>query len=161
MIKKLLTLLHAGILAAVLPACDMVGLHDLKPGVSTAFEVRDRMGAPTMEWTEPDGTRVWEYPRTPEGIVNYMVVIGPDDILREIRQVLTEENFARVVPGMSRDEVRRLLGKPAHEGYFPLKKEHVWDWKTKSEPGGEKFFNVHFDTQGRVVRTSIDFVQRG
>ncbi|MCM8594599.1 tyrosine-type recombinase/integrase [Accumulibacter sp.] len=33
---------------------------------------------------------------------NYMLVIGPDGRLREIRQVLSEENFARVRPGMVR-----------------------------------------------------------
>ncbi|MBA3997140.1 MAG: hypothetical protein C0466_08215 [Candidatus Accumulibacter sp.] len=161
MFKKLLAGLCSGILAAVLPACDSVNLKELKPGVSTAVEVRDRMGPPTMEWKEADGSLVWEYPRTPEGVVNYMIVIGPDSVLREVRQVLTEENFARIAPGMSREEVRRRLGKPAHELHFPLRKEYVWDWKTKSEPTMDTFFNVHFDEDGRVVKTSSNFVSKG
>lgn len=161
MIKKLLAGLLSGVIAALLPACDGVNLEALKPGVSTALEVRDRMGPPEMEWKDADGTLTWEYPRTPEGIVNYMIVIGPDNVLREIRQVLTEENFGKVHTGMSKDEVRRLLGKPAHELYFSLKKEHVWDWKTKSEPSMDLFFNVHFDENGRTVKTSSSFVPKG
>jgi len=161
MIRKLLQTLLAGIVAAALPACDNVLLNGLKPGISTAYEVRDRMGAPAMEWQEADGSVTWEYPRTPEGVVNYMLVIGPDNVLREIRQVLTEDNFAKVRPGMSREEVRRLLGKPAHEVYFELKREVVWDWKTKIESGMDWYFNVHFDVGGRVVKTGGNFVPRG
>ncbi|MCK7501841.1 MAG: hypothetical protein MZW92_76470 [Comamonadaceae bacterium] len=74
-------------------------MKDLKPGVSTGFDVRDRMGTPTLEWRNADGSVTWEFARTPEGKVNYMVTIGPDNILREIRQVLTEENFAKVREG--------------------------------------------------------------
>jgi hypothetical protein len=37
----------------------------------------------------------------------------------------------------------------------------VWDWKTPGEPGMDRFFNVHFDEGGNVVRTSSNIVQRG
>ena len=161
MIKKLFAGLFSGLLASLLPACDGVNLEALKPGISTAPEIRERMGPPVMEWKDADGTLTWEYPRTPEGVVNYMIVIGPDNVLREVRQVLTEENFGKIHAGMSRDEIRRLLGKPAHELYFSLKKEHVWDWKTKSEPSMDWFFNVHFDESGLVVKTSSNFVSKG
>jgi outer membrane protein assembly factor BamE (lipoprotein component of BamABCDE complex) len=161
MIRRILQGLLTGVLAATLPACDRINLQELKPGVSTAFEVRDRMGAPTMEWKDADGSVTWEYPRTPEGLVNYMLVIGPDNVLREVRQVLTEENFARVQPGMRHEEIRRLLGKPAHQIPFELKKEVVWDWKTKSEPSMDWYFNVHFNRDGQVVKTSSNFVPRG
>ena len=66
-----------------------------------------------------------------------MLVIGPDNVLREVRQVLTEENFAKVSPGMTTDEVRYLLGQPAHQARFSLKQETVWDWKTKVDSGME------------------------
>lgn len=161
MIRKLIRYLLSSMVAAVLPACDSLNLNELKPGISTAFEVRDRMGTPSMEWRDGDGSVIWEYPRTPEGVVNYMIVISPDNVLREIRQVLTEENFAKIQPGMSREAVRRLLGKPAHDVYFSLKKERVWDWKTKTEPGMDWFFNVHFSEEGLVVKTSSNFVARG
>lgn len=161
MIKKIIQGLLSGMLASMLLACDIVNLKELKPGISTAFEVRDRMGSPAMEWREGDGSVILEYPRTPEGMVNYMIVISQDNVLQEIRQVLTEENFAKIEPGMSREAVRRLLGKPAHDVYFSLKKERVWDWKTKSETSMDWFFNVHFNEEGRVVKTSSNFVPHG
>jgi hypothetical protein len=160
-IKKLFAGLFSGLIATAFSACDGLALQDLKPGVSTDRDVRNRMGRPTREWKDADGTQTWEYPRTPEGIVNYMIVIGPDNVLREVRQVLTEENFGKVTAGMSKEDVRRLLGQPAHELYFPLKKEHVWDWKWKIESSMDIFFNVHFDDDGHVVKTSSNFVPKG
>ena len=151
----------SGLVALVLSACDADKLSKLKPGTTSGDEVRKLMGQPTLEWVDADGTRVWEYPRTPEGIVNYMLVIGPDNVLREVRQVLTEENFAKVRPGMSSDEVRYLLGRPAHELYFSLKQEKVWDWKTKVESNMSWYFNVHFDNDGVVTRTSTNFEAKG
>jgi len=120
-------------------------------------QTREIMGPPTMEWLDADGSATWEYPRTPAGIVNYMIDFGPNRILREVRQVLTEANFARVKEGMTRDEVRRLLGQPASEQYFSLKNEYVWDWKTKTEASYDYFFDVYFDTEGRVTRTGTHF----
>ncbi|WP_170285862.1 outer membrane protein assembly factor BamE domain-containing protein [Propionivibrio limicola] len=158
MLKRLLIGLYSGLLAAVLPACDSVNLEKIRPGRTTMQEVHQIMGPPTTEWLDNDGTTTWEYPRTPNGIVNYMIDFGPDKIVREVRQILTEENFANVREGMTREQIRRLLGKPAHEFYFSLKKEHVWDWKTKEEAGYTHFFNVHFDESGHVVRTSTNFV---
>ena len=159
--KRFASLFLAASIAALLPACDVDRLNQLKPGVSTGEEVRKIMGQPNFEWKDADGTRIWEYPRTPEGMVNYMLVIGPDQVLREVRQVLTEENFSKVRPGMRMDDVRYLLGQPAHQVRFPLNQETVWDWKTKVEPGMEWYFNVHFSDRGVVTRTSTNFVPKG
>ncbi len=161
MLKRIIAGLLSGLLAAFLPACDGFNLGQLKPGISTAQDVRRIMGAPSMEWRNGDGSQTWEYPRTPQGMVNYMIDFGPDQVLRAVRQVLTEENFARVRAGMGKDEIRRLLGRPARELYFSLRKEHVWDWKTRSEPGGDQYFNVHFDEHGHVLRTSSNMEARG
>ncbi|HMW18567.1 MAG TPA: outer membrane protein assembly factor BamE [Accumulibacter sp.] len=150
-----------GGLLGILSACDADSLGRLKPGVSTSAEVIQVMGQPKLEWREADGTRYWEYPRTPEGMVNYRLVIGPDDRLREVQQLLTEANFAKVKPGMSREDIQLLLGQPAHQRYFSLKHETVWDWKTKREPGMDWYFNVHFNAEGLVTHTSTNFEPRG
>jgi outer membrane protein assembly factor BamE (lipoprotein component of BamABCDE complex) len=146
--------LFAGLLAAVRPALDFINLPRLKPGLTTAPEVRRFMGPPTTIWSDNDGTQTWEYPRTPEGIANYMIVIDAGQVLREVRQVLCAENFARVGAGMSRADVRRLLGQPAHEQSYARNGETVWDWKTIDVANTPAFFNVHFDELGRVLRTS-------
>jgi len=153
-LKKLAAGLGAGLIAALRPAFDIINLPRLKPGLTSAQQVRKIMGPPTMQWSADDGTQTWEYPRTPEGIVNYMIVFDAGQVLREVRQVLTAENFARVGEGMTRDEVRRLLGQPASEQFFSLNKESVWDWKAIAVANTPAHFNVHFDADGRVVRTS-------
>jgi len=154
----------SGFLAGLgLVGCDAISLKELKPGVSNGYEVRERMGQPTMEWKNVDGTLTWEFPRGPEGIVTYMIVIGPDNILREIRQVLTDENFARIEKGLTKEQVRRLVGKPARMTTFALKNEEVWDWKYQGEgrPNTMEFFHVHFDPDGKVIHTSRTMVPAG
>lgn len=143
-----------------MPAFDSIIIRKLKPGISTAREVRERMGPPSMEWLDDDGTQTWEYARTPNGIVNYMFDFSADARLQGIRQVLAPDYFGRVHEGMTFDQIRRLLGKPAHVYHFPRLKEHVWDWKTPTNASGEEFFNVHFNEAGLVVRTSTNFTPR-
>lgn len=153
--KRLLVLLCTWIAALGLPGCDYLNVRELRPGVSTAAEVRARFGAPGMEWLNTDGSMTWEYSRQPEGAECYMITVGPDNILRQIDQVLNEAQFARVQPGMSGDEVRRLLGRPASTQFFALKQETVWDWliergSTLADP---TYFTVSFDSAGQVSGT--------
>ena len=58
---------------------------------------------------------------------------------------------------MPREQIRRLLGQPASEQYFSLKREYVWDWKTKSENSYDYFFDVYFDERGHVTRTGSHY----
>ncbi|WP_019141999.1 outer membrane protein assembly factor BamE [Noviherbaspirillum massiliense] len=132
------------------------GLDKLAKGVSSEGDVRTVMGKPEMVWEEDDGTRMLQYPKGPEGARTWVFVIDPQGKLKDYRQILTEENFARVQPGMSRDEVRRMLGKPRSIAQYRLKNEEVWDWRYLPSPGFEpRLFNVHFDMgTGKVTRTS-------
>lgn len=131
--------------------CDRT--NELRPGISTTAEVIDKLGRPTMEWQE-GANKVWEYPFTPEGTRNYMLTIGPDGILKAMEQVLTPENFAKVQPGMTREQIRRLLGKPASMQFFTLKQEEVWEWKEQTpHPSSDMRFNVHFSNTGIVTGT--------
>jgi hypothetical protein len=135
--------------------CDNAHLEALKPGFSTAQEVRARLGPPAAEWPNPDGGATWEYPRGPEGTRCWMLTLDQRGVLLKIDQALTEENFARVAKGWSGEQVRRLLGKPASETSFPLKPEVVWEWRIDpSIPGNRAFFHVHFSTDGIVTGTS-------
>lgn len=149
--------------AALLPACDGFNLQELKPGVSTAAEVRARMGSPAAEYANEDGSVTYEYNRQPQGTDCYMITIGRDQIVQRIEQVLTEANFARVQPGMSRDEVRRLLGAAGSVTPFPGANEEVWDWRVAGTlPTEEAHFHVHFDAaSGRVTKTTRRVEARG
>jgi outer membrane protein assembly factor BamE (lipoprotein component of BamABCDE complex) len=141
---------------------DALLLKGLTPGVTTEEQIRSQMGKPETERTFTDGSKRLEYPRGPQGLNTYMVDIDRDGKLQAITQVLTAANFAKIQPGMSEDEVRRLLGKPVQVAVFPLKPETVWSWKWRE--GGvteEGIFNVHFDTFHKVYTTSRSDVIRG
>jgi len=130
------------------------GLDKLEKGISTEADVRTVMGQPDTVRDEADGTRTLEYPKGPEGTRTWMFTIDGSGKLRDYMQVLTEENFARIAPGMSKEEVRRMLGRPRTIVPFPRKSEEVWDWRYLSGTSA-RLFNVHFDmTSGKVVRSS-------
>ena len=141
--------------AMLLAACDVKNISELEEGVSTEADVRERFGAPEAVWDGEDGAQIYEYNRQPAGHVNYMITIGPDGRMAALRQVLTERNFARVVPGMAMEEVRRMLGKPMKITQYALKRETHYDWRYFENPGvGEsQVFTVVFDADLKVVRT--------
>lgn len=148
-------------LLAALSACDRqgrpveeFGLDKLAKGVSTEGDVRVVMGQPETVWEEEDGTRALQYPKGPEGVRTWEFTIDKSGKLKDYRQLLTTENFSQVTPGMSKDEVRRMLGKPRSIAQFKLKNEEVWDWRYQ-DVTVPSLFNVHFDMgTGKVNRTS-------
>jgi outer membrane protein assembly factor BamE (lipoprotein component of BamABCDE complex) len=132
------------------------GLDKLAKGVSSESDVRMVMGEPETIWEEADGSRALEYPKGPEGVRTWMVIIDRSGKLRDYRQLLTEENFARIKPGLSKDQVRHTLGKPRTVVQYKLKNEEAWDWRYLPSPGTDaRLFNTHFDiSTGMVTRTS-------
>lgn len=142
---------------------DALHLPQIKPGQTRAEEVRTRLGAPTGEFREADGSVTYEYSRQPNGITCHMITIGSDRIVSRVEQVLNEATYACIENGLSRDEVRRLMGKPGSIQTFVMKQEEVWDWRIKGDiPTDEWHFHVHFDTDsGRVVGASRRLEMRG
>lgn len=134
--------------------CDQRRIDRLEPGVSTEADVRREFGAPAAVFDEPGGARTLDYPRQPEGLVNYLVTIGADGRMAALRQVLQPANFARVAPGMDREEVRRLLGKPAKTQRYALKRREEWTWRWADGPTAKEF-GVVFDDGGRVVSSAV------
>src|SRR5450830_2165842 len=146
----------------LLPGCDRngnpieeFGVDKLNKGSSTEADVRGVMGQPDSVREESDGGRTLEYPKGPQGIRTWMFRITADGKLTDYQQVLTDENFEKVQKGMTREEVRNMLGRPRTVVPFQRKKEEVWDWKYL-HVHEERLFNVHFDMDtGKVVRMSI------
>lgn len=139
--------------AALLAGCDAQRIEKLEEGVATEADVRRQFGDPAAVSTRPDGSKVLEYPRQPEGHTNYVIVIGPDGKMSSLRQLLTPANFARVQPGQDKLAVMDTLGKAAKTQHYALKNEEVWDWRYK-DGTLNKVFSVTFDGQGRVVSTA-------
>lgn len=135
-------------------ACTHLGVGGFTPGITTEAEVRAKLGAPGMSWAEPDGGRLLEYSGQPNGTFCHMIAIGSDGKVREIRQAFTEENFRRVVPGLTQDEVRRRLGRPEDTLRFHLKPdEEVWTWRIDETTEKFEYFNAYFGRDGRLLRS--------
>ena len=117
-----------------------------------AQQVQAKLGSPETVRKNADGSEVWEYPEGPYGRQTYMVTVGADRTVREVHQVLNDEYFSRVRAGMSRDEVRRLLGRPGEIMMFGARDEEVWSWRYQQQ--NAMFFNVLFDRTAGTVRTT-------
>ena len=155
---RILTYLAAAVVAALaLVACDQQRISELEEGLSTEAEVRERFGVPDYIWDEGGGARTLEYNRQPAGQRNYMITIGPDGKMSALRQVLTPQNFDKVLPGMSMEQVRKLLGKPMKITPYALKRETHYDWRYLNPPNTAMIFTVVMDADYRVSRTmSLD-----
>ncbi|CAM4271720.1 outer membrane protein assembly factor BamE [Comamonas aquatilis] len=155
---NLLTRLAAAVATVALGALALVGcdeqkIKELEEGLSTEADVRAKFGEPERVWPEQDGSRTFEYNRQPAGARNYMITIDADGKMSALRQVLAPHNFAKIVPGMEENEVRRMLGKPAKMMTYQLKQETEWDWNYIDPPTREMQFTVTFGSDGRVLRT--------
>ena len=140
---------------AAVSGCDTQKISELEEGVATEADVRAKFGEPAATYTEESGARTFEYPRQPEGQVNYMITIGTDGKMSSLRQVLKDASFVKVVPGMDKAQLRRLLGRPAKTQLYALKQEEVWDWRFRHENNDSKLFSVTLDKNGLVVSTAI------
>jgi outer membrane protein assembly factor BamE (lipoprotein component of BamABCDE complex) len=153
--KRVLLMVTMTTLLGALLGCDPQRIEKLEEGVATEADVRKQFGSPAAVATNPDGSKVLEYPRQPEGWTNYLITIGADGKMSALKQQLTEANFAKVVPGMNKLEVMALLGKVAKSTFYELKGEEVWDWRFKDAGQQSRMFSVSFDKQGQVLRTGV------
>ncbi len=154
MLKALRVLLVVFAAWAGLAGCDPKRIAELEEGVATEADVRAKFGEPAAVYTEEGGARTFEYPRQPEGQVNYMITIGTDGKMSALRQVLKEASFVKVVPGMDKAQLRRLLGRPAKTQLYELKQQEVWDWYFRQENNDNRVFSVILDKNGLVLSTA-------
>jgi outer membrane protein assembly factor BamE (lipoprotein component of BamABCDE complex) len=139
------------VLAALVCLWGCAVISPVKNGMDE-MQVQARMGKPDTVRKNSDGSETWEYPLGPAGRQTYMVTVGSDHAVKDVRQVLSDEYFAQVRPGMSRDQVRRLLGKPGDVSLFTARDEEVWSWRYQQQ--NPMFFNVMFDRSAGTVRTT-------
>lgn len=63
---------------------------------------------------------------------------------------LKQESFVPVKPGVTKAEVRSMLGKPMLESAFPRLDEEVWDYRYVQGTTFVYLTEIHFDRQGLV-----------
>lgn len=153
-----------------LVGCDQQRIEKLEEGVSTEADVRAQFGQPEQIWSAEDmassplasstgraaaepGARTFEYNRQPQGMANYMITIGSGGKLTAIRQVLTPENFSAVKPGMTMEQVRKMLGRPMKVTPYALSQETHYDWRYLRPPSTAMLFTAVFNSDLKVVGT--------
>jgi outer membrane protein assembly factor BamE (lipoprotein component of BamABCDE complex) len=63
----------------------------------------------------------------------------------------SDEVFGRIAPGMTNDDVRRLVGPPDETMRFPMSNTLSWDYYYQDTWGYMAIFYVTFGADGRVV----------
>ena len=87
-----------------------------------------RMGEPEMVRQMNAGTRL-EFPRGPLGKHTWFVYLDAAGHAIRSEQVLTEQNFNRINPGMTQEEVRQLLGRPSEVQALGRSRGVVWSYR--------------------------------
>jgi hypothetical protein len=111
------------------------------------------MGTPSLELRNPDGTSAWAYAHGPQGYQTFMARFTASGVLAGIENVIDTAHFARVVPGMDKEAVLRIVGPPSRAEAFARQDQLVWDFRFVDAWGYSSYFSVVFDGQGRVRQT--------
>ena len=141
--------------AALLAGCASLASPSFAPGTAMGT-VEARMGKPREVVKVPDGDTVWQYPTGPAGQTTFIVRFGPDDRTKAAYQALRVEEFAKIQRGITRDQVRLLLGPPGQTMFFSRMNEEVWSYRYQVSASDNRIFNVHFDAGTGYVRSTSD-----
>ena len=76
------------------------------------------MGAPTGTYTMADGHERLEYNHMPAGKHTFMLDLDASGHLAHWENVLDENHFAAIQPGMERADVLRLIGPPTFTSHY-------------------------------------------
>jgi hypothetical protein len=114
------------------------------PAGAPREEVLRIMGPPTAVYTMPDGHERLEYNRMPAGRQTFMIDLDAGGRMARWENVLDEQHFAAIRPGMSREDVLRLIGPPSFTSRY-----------SRPEPGIT--WNYGFETPLRCIVFQVPF----
>ncbi|HKA38647.1 MAG TPA: outer membrane protein assembly factor BamE [Burkholderiales bacterium] len=123
--------------------------RNFTPGQSTIVDVRARSGTPTDIRFDRNGEELWEYALGPEGSETYLIRFGSDGKVKEITQLLTDEQLMKVVPGtMTKADVKDLLGRPSDQTFTGS--GTIWSWRFKRQGVQPGWLTVRFNADNTV-----------
>ena len=135
------------LLVTALAAC--AGPSGIVPDKTTLAQVYASMGRPTDIRFDANGDELWEYATGPLGTDTYLVSASTDGQVKEVTQLLTEEQFDKIRPGQSdKLTVRNLLGRPSDELFYY--NGTSWTWFVHVGPQDGNIV-VHFRPDGVVL----------
>jgi hypothetical protein len=135
----------------LLCACASYDGSSLRAGVSSDADVRSVMGAPRAEYTVADGTRRLVYPHGPLGTQTFVVSVGLDGRVRDVRQALQDDTFYGIRAGLTEREILEMIGPPGEKMHFARSNTTAWDYRYVDGWGYPAVFSVTFDANGVVV----------
>jgi len=141
-------MIRALVLALLLAACASPASFVGRPAAALQ---QGSLGAQIGDYPNPDGSRTLAFSYGYYSGQTYLALVDPAGIVREVRQALVEENFQRIEPGMTREEVLRLIGPPLESTDFTRQREVSWEYRFQDAWGYRAFFYVNFDPRGIVV----------
>ncbi|WP_157271043.1 hypothetical protein [Azohydromonas aeria] len=126
--------LLAAAAALLLSACATYSPARVQPGMDAAQVEQLMGGAPTGRYPGPGGGTRLEYARGPAGLHTYMIDLDPGGRVTGWQQVLTENNFNAITPGMPVREMLWRLGRPAQTRGGGWQPGQVWTYRYDSSP---------------------------
>jgi hypothetical protein len=108
------------------------------------------MGQPEREYAV-DGFRVMHFPRGPAGKHTYFIYLDGNDRVMKWEQVLTEDRFETILPGMTKDQVIGNLGVTKITNALGRNRGYVWHYRYDTPHCNS--FVVEF-TQDDIVRSA-------
>lgn len=154
--------LAAAMVVVVVSGCASFDGRGLVPGKSTANDVEALMGAPADRIKLADGDTKLYFPRQPDGRMMYVVRLSPDGVMRSNEQVLTEQNIARLVRGVTtREQAREMFGPPWQTARFERQERDVWEYYIFNVELQEYFLDLQFSYDGilREVMVLKDYAK--
>lgn len=127
--KRRLSLLGI-VLAASLAGCASYAPRADLPGQNRASLIA-QMGPPERE-SAADGLKKLHYPRGPAGSHTYFVYLDDNDQVVRWEQVLKEERFNLIRPGMTPDDVIELIGVTRITNGLARDRGYVWHYRYES-----------------------------
>lgn len=135
----------------VLAGCASYGPPRVAPGAPVS-EVVAVMGEPTGRHADPTGqaaTTRWEFARGPFGRHTFMVDVDAQGRVAGWRQVLDENTFATIMPGMTTKDVLYRLGRPSNVRRIEWQRMDVWAYRYETHFC--QWFQVSLGDDGRVI----------
>ena len=132
--------------AALLAGCAFAPYSPdgVPPGASRA-EVERIMGPPTGVYAMPDGQVRLEYNHMPFGKHTFMIDLDAGGRVAHWENVLDENHFAAIQPGMDARDVLRLIGPPSFTSHYH-----------RPAPGGNTWL-YRFQTIQRCILFEVSF----
>lgn len=139
--------------ALLLAACAApFGPADVAPGTPREA-VLARMGQPTRVVPLANGAQRLQYSGQPAGQYAWMVDVDAAGRVTSARQVLTQRDFERIVPGTwTAADVEREFGPPARIERVASWNGPLLTYRWRDIQGANMFYWVYLDAQGIVRR---------